>query len=414
MPTETTPKRLTGNIVADVTKCEEHFNLCIRDHLARYPHCHGNVVFDTEGFSKWGLAFSGHLKCSAGCGFKSASKLKFYTEVARDGRGRRAAKTNVQLQVILTKHPIGNVAIRELLASIDVQVPCESGMQKTANKVCDKFHDIAQQQLKENRKLVRSVVRLRTENAPTEGIPLIAAQSDVAYNNPPKGRAFSQPGTQAWAPCFAAEPGLEHIPIAFQMRSKVCSCPTVNFQKQHKEGCQMNFPPDQAIGNAELELGKDLGKKLIEDEESAIGVHTLVTDGDSHLQMGMRSAMKKKGIRTEKGDCTRHTTRSISRNIRRASLSHGCTGGPNKSAYQRAQNQARLAHFIERRCSWEFRAIHKKYRFNLEQRVTAGSLAKIGILGCIQGHTDICREASLVCGAHRKKNDCKVSFPYHA
>ena len=84
-------------------------------------------------------------------------------------------------------------------------------------------------------------------------------------------------------------------------------------------------------------------------EEPAIGVQTLVTDGDSHLQLGMHGVMKRSGIKVDEGDCTRHITHSKSRNIRRASLSDGCTEGPNKSVYQRAQNKARFAHFIERR-----------------------------------------------------------------
>ena len=75
---------------------------------------------------------------------------------------------------------------------------------------CDKFIEVAEEQLKKNRDLVRATMKLRSEDTPKNGVPLIRAQSDVAYNNPPKGRFFSQRGTQAWAPCFAAEPGLEN------------------------------------------------------------------------------------------------------------------------------------------------------------------------------------------------------------
>ena len=47
---------------------------------------------------------------------------------------------------------------------------------------------IAKDQLKKNREKVRSVMRLRSANGPpAKGIPYIRAQSDVAYNNPPKG-----------------------------------------------------------------------------------------------------------------------------------------------------------------------------------------------------------------------------------
>ena len=399
------PCRLTGNVVTDVTKCEENFNSSFREHLQQFPDCDGDVVFDPLSFSKWGIAFTGRLKCSAECGYKSL-EMKFYQEVERKGRGRKAAKVNTQLQVVLTKHPIGNVAIRDLFASIDMPTPCESSMQKTANKVGDAFHEIAKDQLKQNRDLVKSVMKLRSHGHVKNGIPLVVAQSDVAYNNPIKGRMFYQPGTQAWAPCFVGEPGLERTPIAFSMRSKVCSCQLTRNNMMHKPDCRLNFPQNVAMGNAEYELGKDLATELITGD-SPIGIRTLVTDGDSHLHKGMQDIMSQHDISVNKGDCTRHVTRSISRNIRKGDLSDKCTG-VDRTSQERAKNKSQLANFIERRCTWEFRALHKKFGDNLDLMVQTGKLLKIGIMGCIQGYSDVCRKSSLVCGAHRKKTERKV------
>ncbi len=400
------PRRLTGNIVTDVTKCEENFNSCFREHLKLYPGCDGDIVFDPLSFSKWGIAFSGRLKCSVDCGYISSDQKKFYQEVERKGKGRKAAKVNTQLQVVLTKHPIGNVAIRDLFASIDMPTPCESSMQKTANKVGDAFYDITKQQLEKNRDLVKTAMKLRSHGHVRNEMPLIVAQSDVAYNNPIKGRKFYQPGTQAWAPCFAGEPGLESTPIAFSTRSKVCSCQLNRMNKMHKSDCRLNFPPNEAMGNAEYQLGKDLATELVTGD-SPIGIRTLVTDGDSHLQKGMQDIMSEHEIRVDKGDCTRHITRSISRNIRKGDLSEKCTG-VNKTSQERAKNKSQIANFVERRCAWEFRALHKKFGNNLDAMIKKGQLLKIGIIGCIQGYTDVCRKSSLVCGAHRKKTARKV------
>ncbi len=407
-PNVDVPCRLTGNIVTDVTKCEEHFNSCIREHTRMFPNCNGDIVFDPQSFSKWGVAFSGRLKCSDGCGYKSVDQKKFYQEVERQGRGRKAAKVNTQLQVVLTKHPIGNLAIRDILASIDTPTPCESSMQKAANKVCDSFHGIAREQLKKNRELVKTVMKIRSSSSNANAnVPLIVAQSDVAYNNPIKGRAFYQPGTQAWAPCFVSEAGLERVPIAFQTRSKVCSCPFTKNIKVHKAKCALNFPPNEAMGNAEHRLGRDLATELIQGD-SPLGVRTLVTDGDSHLFRGMQEVMTSHDINVEKGDCTRHITRSISRNIRKADLSERCTG-VSRTSQMRAKNKSQLANFIERRCAWEFRALHKKYgQSQVDTMIQKGKLLKIGIMGCIQGFVDVCRESSLVCGTHRKKTEKKV------
>jgi hypothetical protein len=374
--------------------------------MKMHPDCLGDIIFDPQSLSTWGLAFSGRLKCSAGCGFIS-DKMKFYQEIERPGRGRRAAKINTQMQVVLTKQTFGNCALREVLASIDTPCPSESGMQKTANKVSDAFHGIAEKQLSENRKLVKDIITLRGRNEGDTNVPIIVAQSDVAYNNPIKGRAFYQPGTQAWAPCFAGEPGLEHIPIAFQTRSKVCSCLSQRNTLKHREYCRLNFPSNQAMGNAEYHLGKDLGKELMEGEEP-LGVSTLVTDGDSHLHKGLSEVMSSYGIHTDKGDCARHITKSISRNIQKAKLSDRCLG-EGKTLQQKTRTKRILANFVERRCSMEFRAAYRKHGGdNIEQLVDTCKLVKIGILGCIQGHPDICRQSSHVCGAHRWKSGHKV------
>ena len=390
---------MTGNIITDVKKCEFNFNACFREHVKLHPECPGDIVFHPQSFSTWGLAISARLKCAASCGYIS-DKLKFYQEIESSGKGRRAAKINVQLQVILTKQPFGNSAVREVLAAIDTPCPSESGMQKNANHVSDAFRDIAEKQLAKNRKLVKSVMELRGH-----GQHPIVAQSDVAYNNPIKGRAFYQPGTQSWAPCFAGEPGLEHIPIAFQTRSKVCSCvlsgrdPVI-----HKEKCEKNFPSSEAMGNSEFHLGKLLAEEMIEGDAS-LAVGTLVTDGDSHLQRGMNDVMARHGVETMKGDCTRHITKSIARNIIKASLSKRCLGGDRTTAQQRQRSKITLAKFVERRCAMEFRAAWRKWRKcggrDSKQLEKMCSLAKLGILGCIQGHPDICRQTSKVCVAHR-------------
>ncbi len=250
---------------------------------------------------------------------------------------------------------------------------------------------------------MKTVMTLRGQGKPDDGVVRVVAHSDVAYNNPVKGRSFCQPGTQAWAPCFAGEPGLEHIPIAFQTRSKVCSCPC---DSVHKKGCTKTFSSMQAMGNAEYDLGKDLAKELMEGE-SPLGVSSLVTDGDSHLHKGMEEVMKVFGIKTQKGDCTRHITKSVSRNIAKANLR--CFK-ETKTQQERQRKQRCLAGFIERRCTMEFRAAYKIHGGDLEKMKNACHLAKIGILGCIQGHPDVCRQSSLVCGAHRWKSGNKVRY----
>jgi len=272
--------------------------------------------------------------------------------------------------------------------------------------VCDSYDTINKKQLDDNRALVRRVVNLRNGKNTDEDVSIVA-MSDGAYNNPIKGYRFYQPGTQAWAPCFPGEPGLERIPIAFATKSKICSC-----RKDHKTDCKKTFPDSQAIGNAEKELGRLLATELMEGD-SPLAVKTLVTDGDSSLHKGVQEVMKMHGVETEKGDCTRHVTRSVSRNIGKAKLSDRCLGGIGKklTAVERNKNKQKLANFIERRCSMEFRAgfdKRKKRGNGLQRLIDSSESIKLSIIGCIQGYTDICRQGSLVCTAHKKKGKEKV------
>ena len=145
--------------------------------------------------------------------------------------------------------------------------------------------------------------------------------------------------------------------------------------------------------------------------ESPLAIHTMVTDGDSHLQNGLREVMSKYGVETAKGYCTRLITRSMSRGgwIRRGCLSDRCLG-ENKTCVEKNSNRNTLANFVERRCTMEFWQAHKKHSEDLEEKMMETcKRPKIGILGCIQGHADICRQASLVCGSHRQKSCHKVS-----
>ena len=107
------------------------------------------------------------------------------------------------------------------------------------------------------------------------------------------------------------------------------------------------------MGNAELDLANELTQ-----EESPIGVNTLVTDGDSSLYLGMKEGMAKVKVQTSKGDCTRHIMRSVSRNIKKANLSNRCLG-ERRTVVQKNKNKMALANILERRCSWEFRAAMK-------------------------------------------------------
>lgn len=390
--------RLTGNLILDVGTTEKYFNLHIRQHLSVSPHCDGDIVFDPPTYRKWGAAVKCAFKCTGKCGYRSP-QLDFFETVDLNRRkaGRKTAKINVQIQVGLTKQPICNSGLRQLFLACDLNPPCMSGLQKTSNKVADTFVDLNEGQLRENRKLVNEVMTLR--HGSKVGI---VAQTDTAFNNAPKGRAFYQPGTQAWCPVFCAEPGL-NLPIAFKTRSKLCSCRA----KSHKDDCKRDYPVEQPMGNVEFQFGQTCGKEVLSDSapEASICVKELITDGDSHAFKGfaqsMESNKKKPCVR---GRCTRHLTKGIGRNVNKATL----RSVEGNTKQEMTQNRRALAKFLEKRSSWEFRKAHEKFGNNPSKMKSTCAALKKGILRCIQGDAEGCRKVSLVCAAHKKKGQTKV------
>ncbi|XP_072023281.1 uncharacterized protein [Amphiura filiformis] len=53
----------------------------------------------------------------------------------------------------------------------------------------------------------------------------------------------------------------------------------------------------------------------------------------------------------------------------------------------------------------------KKHSKNTEKLLELGASIKTGILGCIQGDWDICRQNSLVCKAHKKGRKAPIGLP---
>ena len=163
-------------------------------------------------------------------------KLKFYVEEQRlHGPGKRAAKINKQMAVALSKHSIGYTSMIEILATCEIDPPSVEGMRKTSNQVADALININNEQLIENRKIVKQVKAIRTWQTENP----IAIAMDATYNNSLKARSFYLPATQEYAPVFSSKPGLEHIATV----SKLCSCPHQS-NGTHGTFCHRNYPFD--------------------------------------------------------------------------------------------------------------------------------------------------------------------------
>jgi len=390
-----TTDKLAGNFIAHIGSTEKHFNTCIREHLAQKADCPGEVIIDTERYMNMGLGMKAALRCNQ-CSYRSPRVMKFYEEIDCEStkKGPIPVKLNVQLQVALSKEPIGNSAMRNILATLDITPPSERGMQTMANFVSDSYKKINNEQLAKNRQLIETVMAIRNEcEGETSPIP-IAVEADGAYNNPPKGRSFSQPGTQSWVPMICCENGLE-VPVGFATRSKLCSCPGGNVGTHRpSHDCGKTFASETPIGNSERDMGEDCATQIQNDGKIRVG--TIIGDGDGHIAKGVKECALGP---VDRQHCARHLTKSISRNLMKSKWES--LPGPTVKLITKQKRD--LAKFVEKRCAYEYKVAHHKYKKNMNRLVTVCSMIKRGILACIEGDTDTCRRVSLICKAHKRK-----------
>ena len=123
------------NRVVNVKKNADMWNAVFREHLTEYPNCKGFLSWDPTGEEKRGLVWLERAKCDR-CNYIS-KKFKLYEEVepATSCSRRKAAKSNLGLQIGLMQTPVGNSALRRVLLSANIPAPSTKGLQKTSRYV---------------------------------------------------------------------------------------------------------------------------------------------------------------------------------------------------------------------------------------------------------------------------------------
>ena len=90
----------------------------------------------------------------------------------------------------LSKHSIGYTSMIEILATCEIDPPSVEGMRKTSNQVADALITINNEQLIENRKIVKQVKAIRSgkaenpiggKNVPTYPNFLMLSQSNPFF-----------------------------------------------------------------------------------------------------------------------------------------------------------------------------------------------------------------------------------------
>lgn len=397
---ETTSDEVCGNRILCVSLLLSSFSDFTWRHNCNSADCVPEFNFHQEVVR--GLCVAEYICCKK-CKF-SHGPYKMYEDCIsqqNDLGGRPAGKTNVQLQTVMTKLSLGYHQAELLFAGLDVPPPSISGMYKTANKVTEVCKKVNKNTMLDNQRKVAAVAKLRGQCA--EHIPVISAESDVAYNNPPKGRSMSQPGTQAYAPLIENVTQKKMV-IAFNTATKHCSRAIalrkhgVQVECPHHDGvCMATWPENTPLGNAETTLAKQNAEFL-----EHVAVKKLCTDNDSKLVSGTRQVFP--GV--EKMDCTVHA----SRGQRRRFYKHPFTDEFYKryKATSKANVNQILSTCVTKRCTAELQQASKIAKTNdvLQKMVWK---AKVNIVMCFSGRHDKCRQHSLVCKGTRSNIDFVVS-----
>ena len=105
----------------------------MRGHKAASSDCDGLLDWDMGAEERRGLATILRMQCMT-CDYGS-TKHKLYQEVDTKAPGRKAATSNLGLQIGLSQTPLGNDGMRKILLFTNTPAPSRKALQKSSNTV---------------------------------------------------------------------------------------------------------------------------------------------------------------------------------------------------------------------------------------------------------------------------------------
>lgn len=244
--------------------------------------------FELKDEKKWGLGWIWKMKCTK-CSYVSES-LKLYKEIEKNGPGRKAAAINYAFQTGITNSNLGNDSARLILSSAGIPPISRNGMQKIANKVCDKVVELAED---ETNKIVENIQKRNLTLGLKRNHP-IKVQMDGTYQsiNIKSRHKMGQNASQLIGTACEDETDSHDI-ISYHLLNKLCwvgawlrgqgydvICPD-------HENCTANTNRHDPLSEKDLgyEIGMKIGKK-------DLLVDYCTTDGDATSAKGLEIAMK--------------------------------------------------------------------------------------------------------------------------
>ncbi len=333
----------------------------------RFPKCHEIVQ---------GLGSSVRVTCT-NCNYMSAC-VRLY-KVVKGKVGRPNAVLNKRLGQWYENTSTSHDDTRLLFAMLDCQSPAEKTLSRNA-QMADKVHVKKGEETLENNKKVVSEVLDHVGGHSITG-------SDTCYNNVPKGRHMSQPGTQTSTPFFDFT---TKKPILIGMETRSQHCPQrrpgeMECRGDHP-GCTQSAQPWIPMSRVEQECTKvfydDLKDTVLEGK-----VKKHIADGCKTLMLDVNDADMEKLL------CVRHVSRNQRTHFYKKNFSDTLLGQGTSVQYRKTV----LINSIMDRCSSELTKARHKFPRDDEKFYEMAEKARTNIVSCLEGNHAKCRQSSLVC-----------------
>ncbi len=366
-----------GNRVIEMSRLSAVMSATCNQHGRVSPNCkQAEFTMPADLEMRMGLGTVVGITC-INCHY--TYRAKFYTEIP----GSRAPKVNAQLGAALTKCAVSYGDVRLLLATLDIPPVSEKCLASHVNKMSPLWADVNKRDMSQNCEILKKVLQHRGGE---EDSTNIIAMGDTVYNNPPKGRAMSQPGTMSCTPLLEGETSL-HLPIALTTYSKLCHL-GVKCNGNHP-GCQANYPVHRPMGNSEKAA---TSSNILQVQETGLKVAGLITDGTA-------KTYNIPGVNTEKLHCCAHLSRGQARKVRGLDLCEQTIGSKEKTTVSRFKKT--LARALTRRCTMELFAAKRRHGTGGPAFLAAVESARRCILKCFHGLHQDCQKTG-VCKATDK------------
>lgn len=389
--------QITGCRIVDMQKTADLWNRAVKEHRELHSECYGYLQYNGLKEVQRGLASTEVLYCTS-CDYESEpGKLYDEAETETLTPGPKPAAINLRLQVGLSHTPISCAAFRKIMMAINVPPPSRSSMQRRSNQVSERLVTLNKEDMAKQRKKLHDINELRGE--PREAP--VPVEGDARYNNrlpSSVGKKPTQAGTQATYTLTEQHSGKGKI-VALTTVNMLC--PTgqkkrnkgLDVQCPDHEGCTMNIPTGQAIGD-EASMAKDCFDQVIGDVEP-LKVNYFTTDGDSRAQIGCERAHLEHEIEDdilENLRDLRHMIECQRMGLKKVNFSSNFVGQQNKAQY--------LRHFstdFSKRCYSEISKCAEKYAGNLDMMINKLSFTMDAIISCYMGDCTLCDKYSFVC-----------------